>query len=253
MALSLVFFVYVDYTTEVQPRPFYVGKGNAVRVASLVRNVVHGRIAKKYGQRRTVVLETTDESQALDHERELIIEHRTYVNGGVGWWGANLTLGGEGVTGLKHSEESKERMSERRIAFFADDVHRTQLVDAVKRLWTDPVYRTKNMTPPPSDVEELRRDCETMPYDDVGAKHNVSSTTVKRWCRELGLQLDRGGVTHDRHAWTQDEESQLVVMHANGMLVRDIAHVLGIREGPVKKRVQMLCTNRSRFRRRQTA
>lgn len=245
------FFVYVDWTTEETPRPFYVGKGNMARVAMLRRNIIHSRIAAKHGLRREIVLETHDEAAALVREQELIAELRTCVFAGLDCWGANLTMGGEGVAGLVHNDESRRLMSAaRKAAFMRDPSLRERTATSVRRLWTDPVYRSKNMVAPPADVESLRYDCETMPYDDVATKHNVSATTVKRWCRELGLSLARTNVKRERHSWTCDEESRLIEMHGQGMLVRDIAAALCLRDGPVKKRIQQLCTGRSRFRRR---
>lgn len=105
------FKVYIDSTAESIPRVFYVGKGNASRVGDMKRNRLHTSISEKYGVTRSVVLETDDEEEAFDRERELIVEHKTcvYVEGS---WGANFTLGGEGPSGMKHSDESKQKNSE---------------------------------------------------------------------------------------------------------------------------------------------
>jgi len=70
--------------------------------------------------RREVVLTTDVERQALDVEVQLIQEHRTFVDGGTGWWGANLTLGGEGVSGTHinkgrtFSAEHRQKLSQAR-------------------------------------------------------------------------------------------------------------------------------------------
>lgn len=105
------FYVYKDWTLEETPRCFYVGKGNLARVEDLRRNQVHERIVRKHGIRREIVITTMIEADALQFEVELISHHKTYVNGGDGWWGANLTLGGEGVSGLKHTAEARQKMS----------------------------------------------------------------------------------------------------------------------------------------------
>lgn len=119
------FKVYVDYTTEESPRPFYVGKGTERRVKLLTRNKLHTSISMKYGLDRRVIFETDDESAAFDKERELIAIHNTHVYSG--GWGANFTIGGEGLSGMKypdrkgenhpmwgkrHTEESKRKNSE---------------------------------------------------------------------------------------------------------------------------------------------
>jgi hypothetical protein len=103
------FFVYIDSTTELSSRPFYVGKGNANRLQDFSRNVVHTRIKAKYGIQRRVIFETFDEGLALYVESETISLLNTFVPDG---WGANLTLGGEGVSGFKPSEDSRKKNSE---------------------------------------------------------------------------------------------------------------------------------------------
>jgi hypothetical protein len=105
------FKVYVDYTKEELPRPFYVGKGNSSRVSNLKRNKLHTNISNKHGIERHIVLDTDDEELALRHECELIAEYKTCIYD-EGSWGANFTRGGEGTSGMKHSEETKRKNSE---------------------------------------------------------------------------------------------------------------------------------------------
>ena len=109
------FYVYVDYTKEEIPRIFYVGKGKLSRVQDHKesrRNRVHNRISKKYGLERKIIFETLDEQEALKVEIEKIEEYRTFIYSEGYSWGANLTPGGDGVTGCRHSEESKIKISE---------------------------------------------------------------------------------------------------------------------------------------------
>lgn len=101
-----MFYVYVDYTKESPPRPFYVGKGNESRVANLKRNRKHTSIKNKYGIERKIVLETLNEQEAFDKEINLIKELNTQK--GIG---CNMTSGGEGIKGhneVKIIGESKE-------------------------------------------------------------------------------------------------------------------------------------------------
>lgn len=95
-----MYFVYVDWTTGVVPRPFYVGKGDARRLKRSYRNHLHDSISKKYGIDRRVVFESEHESEAFDRERSLIAEHRTYVYGEGYVFGANFTEGGEGQVAI---------------------------------------------------------------------------------------------------------------------------------------------------------
>jgi hypothetical protein len=107
------FFVYIDWTREENPRPFYVGKGDEGRVKLLERkNPRHRAISVAYGRRREVVFSTLDEQAAFDLEEELIARHKT--RGDLeGQWSANFTAGGGGVRGRKHDEETKKQISEK--------------------------------------------------------------------------------------------------------------------------------------------
>lgn len=103
------FFVYVNWTREVIPRPFYVGKGDSSRVTFLKRNRKHKNISSKYGNNRIVSLETFDESFAFEIEVQLIEEQKTfYLDSRVG---CNFTRGGEGPTGRISSLDTHKKIS----------------------------------------------------------------------------------------------------------------------------------------------
>ena len=101
------YFTYVDFTLEDQHRPFYVGKGTMKRIRMTKRNKRHTAISNKYGYRREIVYGPVTNTEAIQKEIELIQEHKTYVYGGDGWWGANFTRGGEGTDGYRWSEKSR--------------------------------------------------------------------------------------------------------------------------------------------------
>lgn len=89
-----VTFVYVD--RKPCGEPFYVGIGNAKRVAKLGRNVWHTKITQKYPDwSRTVVASMFTWEAACDVERQLIAEfgRRDLGTGSL----TNHTDGGEGV------------------------------------------------------------------------------------------------------------------------------------------------------------
>lgn len=106
----MIFYVYVDWTTEESPRAFYVGKGNESRVKERDRNEYWQRVAAKHGWRREVVFGTREEKVALDLETQLIKEHKTYTYDNPDRWGCNFTRGGDGTSGYKHTEEHRARM-----------------------------------------------------------------------------------------------------------------------------------------------
>ena len=105
------YFVYEDWTTESTPRCFYVGKGDRGRVKILQRNNHHKNIVKSLGIERKIVFATSVERLALDVEIELIAEHKTFVNSFDYVFGANYTKGGEGTSGFKPSQTTRQKMS----------------------------------------------------------------------------------------------------------------------------------------------
>lgn len=104
--------MYVDWTTEETPRPYYVGKGDDRRLCVKFRNRLHENIKRKYGLDRRVVFQFEHEDVALAAEQELIRSYRTYVHDTEYVFGANLTLGGEGVSGHRHTDDVRRRISE---------------------------------------------------------------------------------------------------------------------------------------------
>lgn len=106
-----VFFVYIDWTTEQIPRPFYIGKGKFERIQIVERNEHWKHVADKHGWRREVVLATKDEAYAFLQEILGILEHGTFCGSNQYRWGTNKTAGGEGSTGHHHvwSEVQREK------------------------------------------------------------------------------------------------------------------------------------------------
>lgn len=109
-------FVYVDWTLEEIPRPFYVGKGLMARVKVNGRNKHHTNVAGKYGQRREIVFSTLVENESKEHEKHVVAILHTFVGdplyNGIG---TNYTPGGDGgrMPGWHHSPETCALMSEK--------------------------------------------------------------------------------------------------------------------------------------------
>lgn len=89
--------------------PFYVGKGNDARLKRIKRigNPHHSNIVSKYGESSIAVaqLECSSEDIAFDLERGLIKRLRA-----MGVEIVNFSDGGEGQSGFRHSDASKEKM-----------------------------------------------------------------------------------------------------------------------------------------------
>lgn len=102
------YHVYVDYKPD--GTPFYVGKGTRHRVTYRQRNKWHTSITDKYPDWYRKVVETAPE--ALCHElEEFLISEIGRRDLGLGPL-VNLTNGGDGVSGLRHSQETKDKCRE---------------------------------------------------------------------------------------------------------------------------------------------
>lgn len=108
-----LFYTYVDFTTEDEPRPYYVGKGTLTRVKQRDRNPKWKRISAEYGWDRQIVLEHPDERICLKFEKMLIKVHKTFVLDDLDETeiGCNKSIGGQrGPTGYRHTSAAKQKM-----------------------------------------------------------------------------------------------------------------------------------------------
>lgn len=89
--------------------PFYVGKGTKIRAYEFSRRTLwHNNIVAKAGGKKNIKIEiykATDETNAFELERIFIKGLRLFYTL------CNLTDGGEGISGLARSEETKQKIS----------------------------------------------------------------------------------------------------------------------------------------------
>lgn len=156
-----MFYVYVDWTLEDEPRPFYVGMGSSKRVRNLSsRNTLHKNISEKYGHTRHVEFETEIRDEALLKEIELISHYKTYFYDESSW-GCNFTIGGDGTTGhtmimsddhrkilsdansRPKSESTKEKMKIAAQIRALDPEWIEKMSNIAKSRWEDSDYREK--------------------------------------------------------------------------------------------------------------
>ena len=103
---------------------FYVGQGKGNRAYELDRNDFHDNISNSYGHAVVIVKDNLTEEEAFELEKDTIeyyvftlgygIDIEGYKNRENDEFLTNLTFGGEGSSGFKHSEEAKQKMSESR-------------------------------------------------------------------------------------------------------------------------------------------
>ena len=100
-----MFYVYEWFIIDTN-EVFYVGKGCGDRYKTLRRNRYFLNIYNKYSCDVRIVKSKLTEQESFNEEIRLINHYKS-----IGQAKANLTLGGEGCTGYKHTTETLKRLS----------------------------------------------------------------------------------------------------------------------------------------------
>jgi len=99
-------YVYIHYKQDTK-EPFYIGKGNKKRYKQTTgRSEYWKRIVNKYGFYSEIHSYYETHEEALIKEIELIKEYKE-----LGFNLCNLSEGGDGITGYKHTNTAKEKIS----------------------------------------------------------------------------------------------------------------------------------------------
>lgn len=100
------FYVYIHRRLS-DNKPFYVGKGCGVRAWNQSsRSNYWKRVVGKHGLKVEIVFDNLEEQDSFQIEKDTILEFQYF-----GYSLVNHTLGGEGVSGYKFTEEQRSRMS----------------------------------------------------------------------------------------------------------------------------------------------
>jgi hypothetical protein len=124
------FYVYMHLKATTK-EPFYVGKGQDGRAWDFTqRNRFWNRIAKKHGVEVVIVQDGLQQWASFELEREMIALHGRR-NLGLGPL-VNLTDGGEGVFGAKHSKAHRAKKRKTTAGLWADPSARQARVQNMK-------------------------------------------------------------------------------------------------------------------------
>jgi hypothetical protein len=192
MEIEKKFYVYVDFRGD-DGKPFYVGKGAEKRIKNLHRNPLHTNIKKKHGMVRKILFENLSENESFEREIQLIGELQTHIDHGNG--GANLTLGGEGGSGYKFTNEQREKCSEaskkrwetpeyreKMREAMEDPEYREKMSESNKKKWEDPEHRNKTIKAINSleNIEKMRERSRKT-WENPEHRKNVSESIKKTW------------------------------------------------------------------------
>jgi len=142
------YYVY-QYITE-NGQPYYIGKGKNNRI-----DVDHKHIALPPKDRRIILKNNLTNDKAKLLEIELITKYGRKLDGGIldnikinqwacraGWKHSSETIEkiSRGNAGKVRSEEHKQKYRNPKT-----DSHASNIQNAVKNLWADPVYKQKRL------------------------------------------------------------------------------------------------------------
>lgn len=112
---------------------FYVGKGIGKRAWSkYARNNLWHKIVKKHGYTVRVEGHFDNEEDAFWYEKYLINVFRSR-----GYELANFTDGGDGVSGYKHTDETKKKLSEISKQKYSNEEYAQKMAQIRKEQWTE--------------------------------------------------------------------------------------------------------------------
>jgi len=111
---------------------FYIGKGTGKRAWwKHARNNYWHKIVNKHGYTVQILSYWDTEDEALDHERLLISCFKD-----MGYELVNFTDGGDGISGYKHTEETKKKLSEIGKKLYSDPNHVQKMTTIRQNQWT---------------------------------------------------------------------------------------------------------------------
>lgn len=173
-----MFYVYEHIRPDTN-QVFYVGKGHSYRLVSTKnRNKYWKNIVNKVSFKAVKVVEHDSEELILLAEIERIDQLRK-----LGVKLVNVTDGGQGISGLKHSEESKRKMSNSR-KLITPHKHTEETKQRIKQANTGVVFteeRKQKISAARKGQKMLPHVKEALKLAMQGYKH--SKETIEKMCK----------------------------------------------------------------------
>ena len=117
-----IFYVYLHRRLS-DNRVFYVGKGKGNRAyVKTKRNSHWNHVVNKHGLKVEIVFDNLTEEDSFQIEKDTILEMRYF-----GYPLVNMTDGGEGSSGFKHSEESITKRALKAVGVPLTEQHRDNI------------------------------------------------------------------------------------------------------------------------------
>jgi hypothetical protein len=133
-----MFYVYRHIRLDTNT-PFYVGKGSKNRAwTTYSRNKYWHNIVNKFGYSIEIIKENLEENEALTWEINLISLYKQF-----GYCETNLTVGGEGTSGYRHSAETKQLLRELTIGTKQSSMSNKKRSDALQGRYISQLHRSK--------------------------------------------------------------------------------------------------------------
>jgi hypothetical protein len=171
MIIHMQYFVYL-HKRKTDGIVFYVGKGCRYRHKSLWNRSQHWKnVVAKHGYTIEIVAKGMTEKEAFELEKKLISEYKSDKL-------CNRTLGGEGTSGLKVSEETKRKHKELRNTL----KWRANLSKKAKERFANPEFRKAH-------AERIRK---YMRSESVREK--IRQAAIKQFSNPLAREKLRQGV-----------------------------------------------------------
>ena len=134
VSMEKKFYVYV-HRRLTDGSIFYVGKGQGGRASSSSNRNKKWHEISQGGWQHQIMFRTMHECCALSIERMLILVNKQSV--------CNLTTGGQGVSGLRHSEKTKAILREKSNAQWGrEDAIIARRLKTLEQ-WSDPIMKEK--------------------------------------------------------------------------------------------------------------